>query len=92
MVLICLNLCSQCSIFGMATGYELADREVGARVPVVSRNFSTSSTQSPIQLVPGSLSPEVKRPGSEADYSPPTSVEVKKMWIYASIPPYAFMA
>jgi hypothetical protein len=34
----------------------------------------------------------VKLPGREADHSPPTSAEVKKMWIYTSIPPYAFMA
>jgi hypothetical protein len=38
----------------------------------------------------GDLSPEVKRPGLEADHSPPTSAEVKKMWIYTSTPPYAF--
>jgi hypothetical protein len=36
--------------------------------------------------------PGVKRPGREADHSPPTSAEVKKMWIYTSTPPYAFMA
>jgi hypothetical protein len=30
--------------------------------------------------------------GREADHSPPTSAEVKKMWIYTSTPPYAFMA
>jgi hypothetical protein len=34
----------------------------------------------------------VKRPGREAEHSPPTSAEVKKMWIYTSTPPYAFMA
>jgi hypothetical protein len=44
-------------------------------------------TQPRIQCVPG-----VKRPGREADHSPPTSAEVKKMWIYTSTPPYAFMA
>jgi hypothetical protein len=60
--------------------------------------FSTSSrpalgpTQPPIQWVPGHLSPGVKGPGREADYSPPTSAEVKKMWIYTSTPPYTFMA
>jgi hypothetical protein len=32
----------------------------------------------------------VKMPGREADLSPPTSAEVKKMWIYISTPPYAF--
>jgi hypothetical protein len=60
--------------------------------------FSTSSrpalasTQPPIQWVPGTLSPGIKRPGREADHSPPASAEVKKIWIYTSTPPYAFMA
>jgi hypothetical protein len=40
----------------------------------------------------GSSFPGVKRPGRETDHSPPTSAEVKKMWIYTSTPPYAFMA
>jgi hypothetical protein len=40
----------------------------------------------------GALSPGVKRPGREADYSLPASAELKKMWIYTSIPPYSFMA
>jgi hypothetical protein len=62
-------------------------------------HFSTSSrpalgpTQPPIQWIGnGALSPRVKRQGCEADHSPATSVEVKKMWIYTSTPPYAFMA
>jgi hypothetical protein len=40
----------------------------------------------------GGSFPGVKRPRREADHSPPTNAEVKKMWIYTSIPPYAFMA
>jgi hypothetical protein len=37
--------------------------------------------------------PGVKRPGREADHLPPTSAEVKKMWIYTSTFSYAaFMA
>jgi hypothetical protein len=36
-------------------------------------------------------SPGVKQPGREADHSPPANVEVKKIWIYISTPPYAFM-
>jgi hypothetical protein len=40
----------------------------------------------------GLFPPGVKRPGREADHSPPASAEVKKMWIYPSTPPYAFMA
>jgi hypothetical protein len=60
--------------------------------------FSTSSrpalgsTYPPIQWVPGDVSPEVKRPGSDADHSPPASAEFRKMWIYIAIPAYAFMA
>jgi hypothetical protein len=33
----------------------------------------------------------VKRPERETDHSPPASAKVKKMWIYTSTPPYAFM-
>jgi hypothetical protein len=42
--------------------------------------------------VPTGLSPMVKRPWPKTYYSPPASAEVKKMWIYTSIPAYAFMA
>jgi hypothetical protein len=45
------------------------------------------STQPPIQLVPGE-----KRQGREADHSSPSIAKVKKMWIYTSTSPYAFMA
>jgi hypothetical protein len=38
----------------------------------------------------GSSSPGIKQSGREADHSPPTSAEVKKMWIYISIPPYTY--
>jgi hypothetical protein len=58
----------------------------------MSSRLTRRSTQPPIQCVTGALSPEVKRPGRDADHSPPTSAEVKKTWIYSSIPPYAFMA
>jgi hypothetical protein len=43
-------------------------------------------TQPPIQWVL-----EVKRPGREADHSPPFSAEVKNTWIYTSTPSYVFM-
>jgi hypothetical protein len=39
----------------------------------------------------GALSPGVRRPGREADQSPPASAEVKKTWVYISTPPYVFM-
>jgi hypothetical protein len=35
-------------------------------------------TQPPIQWVPGGLSVVVKRPGREADHSPPSGAEVKE--------------
>jgi hypothetical protein len=38
------------------------------------------ATQPPIQWVPGALSLGVKRPGREADHSPPSSAEVKE-WV-----------
>jgi hypothetical protein len=41
-----------------------------------------------MQLIPGALSLGVKQLGLEADHSPPTSAEVKKMWIYMTTPPY----
>jgi hypothetical protein len=86
------------SVVCIATGYGLDDRGIGVRVTVGSRIFSTSSrpaqgpTQPPIQWVPGALFPGVKRLGCEADHSPPASAKVKKMRIYTSTPPYAFMA
>jgi hypothetical protein len=90
---------SQESVVGIATGYGLDDGGVGIRVPVRSKMFFSARlsrqalgfTQPPIQWVPGALSTGVKRPGREADHSPPASAEVKKMWIYTSTPPYAFI-
>jgi hypothetical protein len=35
-------------------------------------------TQPPIQWLPGALFLRVKRPGREADHSPPSSTEVKE--------------
>jgi hypothetical protein len=52
--------------------------------------FTTASrtalepTQPPIQWVPRALSLGLKRQGSEADHSPPSSAEVKNAWGYTS--------
>jgi hypothetical protein len=80
-------------IHNAGAGYGLNDRGVGVRVLVGSRIFSSprwgpalGSTQPPIQWVPGTFSP-----GRDADHSPPASADVKKMWIYAFTPLYAFM-
>jgi hypothetical protein len=59
--------------------------------------FTTASrltlgpTQPSIQEVPGAVSLGVKRPGHEADHSPPSSAEVKNVWSYTSTSQYAFM-
>jgi hypothetical protein len=82
---------SRDSAVGIATGYGLDYRGVGVRVPLGARNFflhvDQAGRQPPIQWVPG-----VKRPGREANNSPPTSAELKKVWIYTTTHPYAFMA
>jgi hypothetical protein len=85
------------SVVGTATEYGLDDWGVGFQVPVGSRIFFTSSTavlgptQPPIKWVPRTLSSGVMLLGREADHSL-TGAEVKKIWIYTSTPPYAFMA
>jgi hypothetical protein len=98
--IICLLILSRNldSAVGIAICYWLDDREVRVRVSEGARIFFMSSrpvlepTQPPIQWVLGALSPGVKRTEHEADYSPPTSIEVKKTWMYTSTSPYAFMA
>jgi len=47
-------------------------------------------TQLPIQWVRGTLSLGLKRPGHEADHSPPSSVQRKNKWSYTFLLPYAF--
>jgi hypothetical protein len=56
--------------------------------------FSKSSIPAPgatqplIQWIPETFSLGVKQSGPEADHSPPSSAEVKKIWIYRSVPPF----
>jgi len=44
-------------------------------------------TQPPIHWIAGALFLGVKRPGREADHSPPSSDEVNNAWSYSSAPP-----
>jgi hypothetical protein len=79
---------SRDSSVGIATGYGLDDQGSGSSSPGRVKNFLFSGVHPPpIKWIPG-----VKRQGREAGHSPPTSAEVKKMWIYTSTPPYIFMA
>jgi hypothetical protein len=68
------------------------------RVPVRARIFSSPRRPDwfwgpPSLLSNGywKFSPGIKRPGREADHSPPTSAEVKNTWFYTSTTPYVFM-
>jgi hypothetical protein len=79
----------------------LDDWGVGIRVMVREQEFSlhhvvqTGSEAHPASYpmgTGGSFHGGVKRPGIEADHSPPASADVKKTWIYTPTPTYAFMA
>jgi hypothetical protein len=82
------------------TGYGMDDGGFRVRFPAVIENFlfTTASrkalglTKPPIQWVPRTLSLGVKRPGHEADHSPPSSAEVKNACSYTSTHQYIFMA
>jgi hypothetical protein len=49
-------------------------------------------TQAASEWLLGALSLGVKRPGHEAEHSPPSSAKVKNEWNCTSITPYIFMA
>jgi len=81
--------------FGVVTDYGLDDRMIGIRIPVEAGNFSlrhhlqTSSGAYPASYPMGTgvFSLGVKRPGREADQSPPSSAEVKEcMELYRHSP------
>jgi hypothetical protein len=55
-------------------------------------SMSSRSAMVSIQWISGAFSPGVKRQGREADHSPPSSAEVKKICICTSTPPYNFVA
>jgi hypothetical protein len=86
---------SRDSSVSIALGYRLDDWGSRVRFPAgagiflftTASRMALGSTQPPIQWVPGALSLEVKRPGHEADHSPPSSAEVKNAWSYISTPP-----
>jgi hypothetical protein len=86
---------SRDSSVGIATGYGLTigvlgfDSRRGLGIFLITTTSRTVMvpTQPPIQWVPGAVSLGVKRPGREADRSPPSSSEIKNAWNYTSTPP-----
>jgi hypothetical protein len=75
---------SRDSSVGIATGYGLDDQ--GEPEFIVQNGSGVHQTS--YKMGTGGSFPG----GKAADHSPPTSAEVKKMWIYTSISPYVFMA
>jgi hypothetical protein len=59
-------------------------RGLGILVFTTASRMALGPTQPLIQWVPGALSLGVKRPGREADHSPPYGAEVKNAWSYTS--------
>jgi hypothetical protein len=70
---------------GIALGYGLEDRASRVRFPTGTRNFSlhhsvqngSGAHPASYPMVTGGSFPGVKRPGREADHSPPSTAEVK---------------
>jgi hypothetical protein len=56
---------------------------------VVQTDSGVHPTPYPMGI--GGSFPGVERPGREADHSPGTSTEVKKMWIYTSTIPHVMI-
>jgi len=76
----------------IALGYGLNDwgfksrQWLGIFLLTTTSRLALGPTQPPIPWVPGALSFGVKRPGREANHLPPSSAEIKNVWIYTSIP------
>jgi hypothetical protein len=85
------------SVERLATGWTTKGSEFetrwGQEFPLLSTD-QTGSEAHPASypMGTGGHFPGGKRPGREADHSPPTSAEVKKTWVYTSTLPYVFMA
>jgi hypothetical protein len=98
-VVVVVTTVSHDSSVGIALDYGLDDRGSGVRFPVglgiflftTASRTALGPTQNPIQGVPGTLSLGVKRPGREADHSPPSSAKVKMHGATPPFPQYAFM-
>jgi hypothetical protein len=55
-------------------------RGLGIFLLTTASRTALGPTQPPIQWIPGALSLEIKRPGREADHSPPSNAKVKE-WV-----------
>jgi hypothetical protein len=95
-----VNTMSRDNSVDIALGYGLDDLGSRVRFPAGAGNFSlhhrlqngSGAHLASYPMVPGAISLGVKRPGREADYSHPSSAEVKSEWCYTSTPQYTLMA
>jgi hypothetical protein len=69
----------------------IPSRDNDGNFSVTASRPTLGPTQPPTQWVLGDLTLGVKRPGREADHSPPTSFEVKNAWSYTSTSPVRLM-
>jgi hypothetical protein len=84
----------------IALGYGLDDRCSRFRFLAGAGNFSlhhrvqngSEAHPASYPMVTRGSFPGVKRPGREADHSPPSSAEVKNAWSYTSTPQFVFIA
>jgi hypothetical protein len=81
------------SVQRLATGWTTEGSEFESRygqefslLHVIQTGSGIQPTSCPTGTA-GSLPEGVKRLGSEADHSPPTIAEIKKMWVYTCTPP-----
>jgi hypothetical protein len=61
-------------------GFDYRGGGLGIFLLTTASRTALGPTQPPIQLASGALSLGVKRPGREADHSPPSSAEIKE-WV-----------
>jgi hypothetical protein len=74
------------SDLGSRRGLSLCDLFLTTGLFTTASRTALGPTQPPVQWVPGALSWVVKRPGREADHSPPSSAEVSEcadLYLYA---------
>jgi len=79
------SLCkgTRCSCFNIVTHLRAGRPGFDSRL----RQEIFFSLPPPIQWVPGAVSPEMKRPGREAEHSSLSSAEIKNAWRYTSTLP-----
>jgi hypothetical protein len=73
-------------VFIAGYDFTFGERVLGVKVRMYDILTRYQVNTASVQWVLGALSPGLRRPGREVDHSPPTSAEVKKMWIYTSTP------